>query len=556
MWTIYADDNLIFDTRMRGDEGKRYSVFEVSITQEVNKTGSLEFIIYPSHPNYDKISKLSTVVTVENESGIYFRGRVLNDTLGFYNQRKIQCEGWLAVLLDSIQRPFVFPIADDGATPEDYLSFLLLRHNAQMPEEKQIKLGTVTVTDPNNYIGRSDAEYSSTLQLINEGLIATHGGYLNLRYELDGVYLDYLSNFDVLAKQPVSLGLNLLDLSTERRGEEVATAILPLGASDEETDVRLTIKNLPDEETDDICKSGDIVYSKVAEAAYGGRIVRLADLDDVTIASNLLAKAKQLLGTSRSFPSTITISAADATMAALIEGVDYNTFRVGTYVSIIDNVHSETHGIASTYLIRSISLNPLNPAATKLTLGETTLSYTEANKKQQDKQWKEVQSNITQSKQQVIREMEERQNSAIQQSSNSIRAWVSDEYYLKGETDELISSVSTKVEQTANAIQIDFENLQKNLDDVADGADAQFSEIRKYIRFVNGNIVLGEEGNELILRIANDRISFLQSGAEVAYFSNQKLYVTDGTFLNSLQLGNFAFLPRSNGNLSFKKVTA
>ena len=167
-----------------------------------------------------------------------------------------------------------------------------------------------------------------------------------------------------------------------------------------------------------------------------------------------------------------------------------------------------------------------------------------------------MQSNISQSKQQVIREMEERQNSAIQQSSDSIRAWVSDEYYLKGETDELISSVSTKIEQTADAIQIDFENLQKNLDDVADGADAQFSEIRKYIRFVDGNIVLGEEGNELILRIANDRISFLQSGAEVAYFSNQKLYVTDGTFLNSLQLGNFAFLPRSNGNLSFKKVTA
>jgi hypothetical protein len=89
---------------------------------------------------------------------------------------------------------------------------------------------------------------------------------------------------------------------------------------------------------------------------------------------------------------------------------------------------------------------------------------------------------------------------------------------------------------------------------VAAGTDAKFEEISKYIRFVDGNIVLGEEGNTLTLQIENDRISFLDSGLEVAYFSNNRLYVTDGEFINSLQLGNFAFIPRENGNLSFKKL--
>ena len=84
--------------------------------------------------------------------------------------------------------------------------------------------------------------------------------------------------------------------------------------------------------------------------------------------------------------------------------------------------------------------------------------------------------------------------------------------------------------------------------------DAEFEEIRKYIRFVDGMILLGEVGNELELQISNDRISFLQDGAEVAYFSNRKLYVTDTQILHSLQLGNFAFMPRDNGNLSFKKI--
>jgi hypothetical protein len=46
----------------------------------------------------------------------------------------------------------------------------------------------------------------------------------------------------------------------------------------------------------------------------------------------------------------------------------------------------------------------------------------------------------------------------------------------------------------------------------------------------------------------------LQDGAEVSYFSNRKLYVTDAHFLHSLQLGSFAFMPRANGNLSFKKI--
>ena len=56
------------------------------------------------------------------------------------------------------------------------------------------------------------------------------------------------------------------------------------------------------------------------------------------------------------------------------------------------------------------------------------------------------------------------------------------------------------------------------------------------------------------LRLENDRILFLDDGAEVAYFSNRKLYVTDTQILHSLQLGNFAFMPRDNGNLSFKKI--
>ena len=151
-------------------------------------------------------------------------------------------------------------------------------------------------------------------------------------------------------------------------------------------------------------------------------------------------------------------------------------------------------------------------------------------------------------------ETETKLSAQILATSESITTTVMEEVYLKEDTDALINAVSTQITQTAEDVEIRFNDFSKNINDAAAGTDAKFEEISKYIRFVDGNIVLGEEGNTLTLQIANDRISFLDAGLEVAYFSNSKLYVTDGEFLHSLQLGNFAFIPRENGNISFKKL--
>ena len=143
---------------------------------------------------------------------------------------------------------------------------------------------------------------------------------------------------------------------------------------------------------------------------------------------------------------------------------------------------------------------------------------------------------------------------AIAATAASIQQTVSESYYLKGDTDTLISEVSTTLEQNQKGWSMNFDSLKKSVGDLTDATETEFEEIKKYIRFVDGSILLGEVGNILELKIANNRISFFQSGAEVAYFSDSKLYVTNGHFINSLQLGAFAFIPRDNGNISFKKV--
>ena len=154
----------------------------------------------------------------------------------------------------------------------------------------------------------------------------------------------------------------------------------------------------------------------------------------------------------------------------------------------------------------------------------------------------------------AIYNLEQNFESSLIKSEQDITATVAEKYYLKDETDAIVSSVSTQIEQTANSVEIQFQTFRADIESVVSNTDAEFEEIKKYIRFIDGKILLGEVGNELELEIANDRISFLQDGAEVAYFSHRKLYVTDTQILHSLQLGNFAFMPRDNGNLSFKKI--
>lgn len=116
------------------------------------------------------------------------------------------------------------------------------------------------------------------------------------------------------------------------------------------------------------------------------------------------------------------------------------------------------------------------------------------------------------------------------------------------------ATVSTQFSQTNTSFEMQFNQLIESIAAAESGDNERFAEINKYIRFVDGNIILGRSDNALTLTIQNDRISYQQNGSEVAYFSNNKLYVKTLEVLESLRLGNFAFTPRSNGSLTFGKV--
>lgn len=144
-------------------------------------------------------------------------------------------------------------------------------------------------------------------------------------------------------------------------------------------------------------------------------------------------------------------------------------------------------------------------------------------------------------------------DSQISKEKDALRTEIWEKYYDKESLDSQFGEISTKIEQTKNSVNVEFTNFKTDLDASKKQNIASFNEIHKYIRFIDGNIYIGVEGNPVQLIEKNDRLSFVQGGAEVAYFSNNKLYVNDGQFNNTLRIGNFEFSPRPNGSLDFKK---
>lgn len=148
----------------------------------------------------------------------------------------------------------------------------------------------------------------------------------------------------------------------------------------------------------------------------------------------------------------------------------------------------------------------------------------------------------------------------IKVSADSITSTVSKTYQPKGDY-ATNSTLQTQLSQTNEEIRMDFNksiasassDLQSQMDVNNTAVNTKLSEINKYIRFVDGKIVLGETGNELMLTIQNDRVSFTQAGVEVAYFSNNNLYIKKAEVLTTLRVGNYEFAPRTDGGLALRK---
>ena len=538
MYKIYCDNYLLYS-----DQLNNLKIISPKLQLEVNKINYFDFTIYPDHPYYNMINKLKSMIVVYRNNDILFRGRAYSIEKGFYNQKLVECESDLGFLNDSILRPFNF----EGDI-DDFLEQIVNNHNAQVPAYHQFTLGNITVTDNNGYLARSSINPIKSLDVIQDKLIKTYGGYLCVRHENNINYLDYLEDFTTLSTQTIELNKNLLDLKNTIDSEGFATHLIPYGARllDEEgreTDVRLDITS--------VNNNVDYVYNSDAAAANGA-IWTTQTWEDVTIAENLLTKAQNYLNDLIVSATNFEVSAAD--LATINNNI--LPYKVGTYV----NVKSPIHGIEQQFLITKLNIDLLEPASNKLTLGAVIKNFTD-----RTKDLNKIENNLvnkietTESNaRDVIYSLDNRLTTSIQQTADNILLSASESYYTKNETDNLVSEQATELNIYKDEVELKFTQYNANLEDLENNTDVRFTNIDKYIRFIDGAIELGNNENPLTLTIENDKIAFRRNNEIISYWDmNNENFLIGNIYVETnkeARFGNFAFKPRENGSLSFVKV--
>lgn len=531
MIQLYVDGKLAYDSRV-----KATAILGLTAQLGLNKGGAANIVLPPEHPAYNDFTSYRSIVEIYRDSVLRFRGRALYPTDDFNLRRTITCEGERCFLRDGIHRPYTY-----NDTPEHIFTSVIGLYNAQVESFKQFVVGTVRGISTDAIV--LESEEAETFSATIDKLVELCGGYIVFTNSADGRrVINWYDSVSYSNQQMIEFGENLMDFTRTTANSDLATVIIPYGAKDETLGTRLTISSV----------NGGLDFIQDDEAvALRGVICKAVYWDEITTPGALLSKAQQYLNNSKNLIASLTLTAID--LSLLDKNID--SFMVGDIIK----VRSKPHGVNDElYQLTEQNIDFLHPQNDRVVLGKTITSLTGtdvASTRKNDDTIKRlnraIRADYVVNTDAIIEAVKMEASSLIQQTSDALKLEVSEQYATQ---DEVKEAITTTMTQLADSFEFLFTEMRTYVDSNDADAREQFAEFKKYIRFEDGNIILGEVGNEITLRIENKKIVFLDSGAEVAYFTDKHLTVEDASFLHSMNIGSFAFLPRTNGNLSLVKL--
>lgn len=547
MYQIKCDDNILYDPR---DDS--LVLVSPKCKLEVNKAGSASFTILPTHPFISSLQKLKSVFEIKENNDTIFRGRMTTDSQNFNNQLNVNLEGALAYTNDSIIPPFNFP--EDFSEAENaenvvayFLGWIIDQHNAQVEPWQRLKLGNVTVTDPNNYITRSSIEYMSTFECLKSKLFnSALGGKMIVRYEADGNYVDYLSKLELTNTQKIVFGENMRDITKKSDATATYSAIFPQGAKDESGNI-LTIEGLADGDlTDDLVKKGKFIYSKSAVEKYGWICVPLKDSkwNDVTEASNLQTKAmNHLSGSAMFLSSTITFKAVDLHYS----DAEIQSFRVCRNVL----ADAPLHGVENvTYELTKLDIDIVNPQNTTITVGATIRTLADINEQKHSESIQRVESvekDIAENRTEVseVKEQLLIQSTQIINDCERIIMSALESYVESGDYEQFRQTVESQLVILSNQIGMNFTTTTEQITNVNGDLQAVIETINKHFAFSVDGLTIKAGENTMQLVLDDDIIKFIKNGQEFGWWDGVNFH-TGNIFVDVdeiAQFGKYAFVP-------------
>lgn len=349
MIRVFADGELIYDHRLDG-----YGLIGLTAEVGLNKGGTAEIVMPPGHPAYNSFVSYRTVVEIYRREELVFRGRALYPSDDFDNNRTITCEGERCFLQDAVIQPYLYQ-----ASPEVIFTDVMNRYNAQVEPFKQFRIGAITAKDPNDY-QRIESESATPISEVIDKLVEYVGGYIVFTTDPDGQrVINWLGSLDEVCGQTIEFGENLMDFSSTGANTELATVIYPYGAKNEETGERVTIKDVND---------GKLYIQDDEAVALRGTVAAVVFWDDVTLAKNLLTKARKELNTRKLIVTSLELTALDLSAW----NIDIDSLRVGVTVRVL----SKPHGIDDMFLLTNRKYVFFKPEEDKVVLGKDLVTLT------------------------------------------------------------------------------------------------------------------------------------------------------------------------------------
>ena len=115
---------------------------------------------------------------------------------------------------------------------------------------------------------------------------------------------------------------------------------------------------------------------------------------------------------------------------------------------------------------------------------------------------------------------------------------------------ELRKEVASKLEQTADKIEMSFDTAYEYTVEVDDKLTNYKQEVSTNIRFSDEGIELGKSDSPFKATLDNEKLAFSQDDTEVAYISNNKMYITNTEITSEMQIGKWVWTISPKGNLT------
>lgn len=376
MYQLTYDSKILFDPYMQST-----AITDAKYTGKSNSVSYLDFTIAPNHPLYNTIEKDKGLVEFYSDNVLKFRGKINEIEIDDYGYKIVSCNSVLQYLNHTRVRSYSTVPGDADLTAptsaEGYFQWLIDQHNLHVKdasERFEVGVNQCAALDKNDYILRSNDNYPTTLDEINDKVLDSLGGYLFVEYKDDRNILNLYADVHSTNSQIIDFGSNILSISYKENDDELYTVVIPRGGTPEkkEGDTKdpkpINIKNLPDNTFDtdsDIVKSGDCVYSLSATKRYGYREYYYSN-NDILDPSNLLKAAVLQLRLQMSPKVTIETKAIDLSIAY----PGYEQLNIGDAC----RVRSARHNLDDYFMLSEMELDLNDPSQTTYTFGDEYVS--------------------------------------------------------------------------------------------------------------------------------------------------------------------------------------